>query len=92
MVFYSLLKALVGQPLSIELKNGICLSGCLTSVDQFLNLRLSDLSVENCEKTPLLSSMKSVFVRGSVVQYVHLPKDSVDLKLLEDATRRIVSS
>lgn len=32
--------------------------------------------------------MKNVFIRGSVVRYVHLPASSVDTQLLEDATRR----
>lgn len=34
------------------------------------------------------SSVKNVFIRGSVVRYVHLPGASVDTQLLEDATRR----
>jgi len=29
-----------------------------------------------------------VFIRGSVVRYVHLPAAAVDIPLLEDATRR----
>jgi hypothetical protein len=34
------------------------------------------------------SSVKNVFIRGSVVRYVHLPGAVVDTALLEDATRR----
>ena len=34
------------------------------------------------------SSVKNIFIRGSVVRYVHLPAASVDIALLEDATRR----
>jgi len=34
------------------------------------------------------SSVKNVFIRGSVVRYVHLPAAAVDVPLLEDATRR----
>jgi U6 snRNA-associated Sm-like protein LSm2 len=29
-----------------------------------------------------------MFIRGSVVRYVHLPGNAVDTGLLEDATRR----
>jgi hypothetical protein len=36
----------------------------------------------------LQSSVKNVFIRGSVVRYVHLPANAVDTPLLEDATRR----
>lgn len=39
-------------------------------------------------KYPHLSSVKNVFIRGSVVRYVHLPAAAVDTPLLEDATRR----
>lgn len=34
------------------------------------------------------SAVKNVFIRGSVVRYVHLPAGAVDIPLLEDATRR----
>ena len=34
------------------------------------------------------SSVKNVFIRGSVVRYVHLPANAVYTPLLEDATRR----
>lgn len=36
----------------------------------------------------LQSAVKNVFIRGSVVRYVHLPASAVDVPLLEDATRR----
>lgn len=34
------------------------------------------------------SSVRNIFIRGSVVRYVHLPAAAVDTALLEDATRR----
>lgn len=40
------------------------------------------------DKYPHLSSVKNMFVRGSVVRYVMLPRSEVDVGLLEDATRR----
>jgi U6 snRNA-associated Sm-like protein LSm2 len=33
-------------------------------------------------------SVKSLFVRGGVVRYVHLPADAVDVELLQDASRK----
>ncbi len=33
-------------------------------------------------------AVKTVFVRGSVVRYVHVPQDAVDTELLQDAARR----
>lgn len=38
--------------------------------------------------TAIQSAVKNVFIRGSVVRYVHLPSSAVDTALLEDATRR----
>jgi U6 snRNA-associated Sm-like protein LSm2 len=34
------------------------------------------------------SAVKNIFIRGSVVRYVHLPADAIDTALLEDASRR----
>ena len=42
----------------------------------------------NAIHSVLQSSVKNVFIRGSVVRYVHLPGSAVDTALLEDATRR----
>lgn len=39
-------------------------------------------------KYPHLAAVRNVFIRGSVVRYVHLPAGAVDTALLEDATRR----
>ena len=33
-------------------------------------------------------SVKSCFIRGSVVRYVQLPSDEVDTQLLQDASRK----
>lgn len=38
--------------------------------------------------TLLKCSTRDMFIRGSVVRYVHLPAGAVDTALLEDATRR----
>lgn len=91
----------------------------LKSVDQYLNIKLDDISVVDDLQYPHLvrfflsiprtvlcpgsratdgrvttprpdpqSAVKNVFIRGSVVRYVHLPAQAVDVPLLEDATRR----
>ncbi|THW55399.1 hypothetical protein D6C93_07467 [Aureobasidium pullulans] len=73
---------------TVELKNDISIRGTLKSVDQYLNIKLDDITVLDDLKYPHMSSVKNVFIRGSVVRYVHLPAASVDTPLLEDATRR----
>lgn len=76
----------------MELKNDLIVRGTLKSVDQYLNIKLDDITVLDELKYPHLSSVKNVFIRGSVVRYVHLPAGEVDRGLLEDASRRGESS
>ncbi|KAF2836301.1 U6 snRNA-associated Sm-like protein LSm2 [Patellaria atrata CBS 101060] len=88
MLFFSFFKTLVDHEVTVELKNDISIRGTLKSVDQFLNIKLDDISVVDEVKYPHMSSCKNVFIRGSVVRYIHLPAAAVDTALLEDATRR----
>lgn len=53
-IFYSFFKTLVGQRVRVELKNDMEIEGRLESVDQFLNVKLSDISVVDEEKYPHL--------------------------------------
>ncbi|CAO1627596.1 unnamed protein product [Sympodiomycopsis kandeliae] len=116
MLIFSFFKTLTNQPITIELKNDVAITGTLKSVDQFLNFRIENLRVvgnENAEayigsgqaeldpqgqkelmsaKWPHLLALKSAFIRGSVVRYVHIPSAAVDTQLLEDATRREATS
>jgi U6 snRNA-associated Sm-like protein LSm2 len=82
-LFYSFFKTLVGQPVTVELKNDLRISGNLVSVDQFLNIKLDDISSESMQ----LAAIKNCFIRGSVVRYVTLPATGVDTGLLQDAAR-----
>lgn len=72
----------------VELKNDLQISGRLQSVDQYLNVKLSDVSIVNPEKYPHLVSLKNCFVRGSVVRYIHMQKAAIDIDQLEDSCRR----
>ncbi|KAL7629258.1 U6 snRNA-associated Sm-like protein LSm2 [Parahypoxylon ruwenzoriense] len=87
----SFFKTLIDHEVTVELKNDIQIRGTLKSVDQYLNIKLDDIQVVDEIKYPHLSSVKNVFIRGSVVRYVHLPAAAVDVPLLEDATRREAS-
>lgn len=88
MLFFSFFKTLVDQEVIVELKNDIEIKGTLRSVDQFLNLKLDNISTVNETKYPHLKAVKTLFVRGSTVRYVHLNATSVDCTLLQDASRR----
>ena len=51
-LFYSFFKTLVGKEVTVELKNDMSIRGRLESVDQFLNLKLADISVTDEERYP----------------------------------------
>lgn len=88
MIFYSFFKTLVGNKVTVELKNDLQISGVLHSVDQFLNIRLTDVQAVDDKQHPYIMSVKNCFIRGSVVRYVELPPDEVDVALLQEASRR----
>jgi small nuclear ribonucleoprotein (snRNP)-like protein len=52
MLFYSFFKTLINEQVTVELKNDLVIIGTLASVDQYLNLRLNDISVKDPEKYP----------------------------------------
>ncbi|KAL6763937.1 hypothetical protein V8C86DRAFT_2484452 [Haematococcus lacustris] len=88
MLFYSYFKTLVGKEVTVELKNDLAITGTLHSVDQYLNIKLVDTRAVNEVKYPHMRSVRSCYIRGSVVRYIQLPASAVDVEILHDATRR----
>ena len=74
--------------MTVELKNDLAISGTLMSVDQSLNIKLENTKVVDEERYPHMKSVRNCFIRGSVVRYVQLPPEAVDVDILHDATRR----
>lgn len=68
MIFFSFFKTLVGKEVAVEMKNDVVMTGVLVSVDQYLNVKLRDVSVINADAHPQLVSMKNCFIRGSAVR------------------------
>lgn len=62
--------------------------GTLHSVDQYLNMKLTEITVADPERHPHMLSVKNCFIRGSVIRYVQLPADQVDTQLLQEASRK----
>ena len=54
MLFFSFFKKLVGKQVTVELKNDLQIRGTLLSVDQFLNIKLDEIQVNEPEKYPHL--------------------------------------
>lgn len=88
MLFFSFFKTLESKSVTIELKNDLMIKGILHSVDQYLNCKLQDVEVLNGDRHPHLLAVSSVFIRGSVVRYVHINPADVDVPLVQDASRR----
>ena len=88
MIFFTVFKTLIDKEIAVELKNDVALTGTLHSVDQYLNIKLNDVTVVEADRFPQLVSMKNVFIRGSVVRYVQIPSGEIDTELLQDASRR----
>ena len=88
MVFYSYFKTLVGKEVTVELKNDMEVSGVLHSADQYMNIKLNEVRVADPARFPHMASVKNCFIRGSVVRYVQLKKDDIDVDVMHEATRR----
>lgn len=56
MLFFSFFKTLVNHEVTVELKNDISIRGTLKSVDQYLNIKLDDITVVDEVKYPHLVS------------------------------------
>ncbi len=79
----------MGKEIAVELKNDVVLVGRLHSVDQYLNVKLTNVSIAvDKEKYPQLSALQNCFIRGSVVRYIQIPPEEVDVELLQDAARK----
>ncbi|CAM9669052.1 unnamed protein product, partial [Ectocarpus fasciculatus] len=87
-LFFSFFKTLVGKEVAVELKNDIAITGTLVSVDQYLNVKLTDVRVVDPTRYPQLVPIKSCFIRGSVVRFIQIPGKDVDTELLQDAARK----
>ena len=90
MLFFQLFQQLVESKseVIVELKNDLQIKGKLQSVDQYLNVKLMNVTIENPEKYPHLVSLKNCFIRGSVVRYIHMDSKAVTIDALEDSCRR----
>lgn len=73
---------------TVELKNDLQITGTLHSIDQYLNIKLNNTSVNQNEGFVHLGSLKNCFIRGSVVRYIFFPPSHVDIELLQKACRK----
>ncbi|KAJ7530817.1 hypothetical protein O6H91_14G020600 [Diphasiastrum complanatum] len=77
-------QALVGLELLVELRNELCIRGILDDCDADMNITLKDTVVENVEG--IKSSLPMIFVRGSVIRFIHMP-DTFNVSQAVEARR-----
>ncbi|KAI3389169.1 hypothetical protein SNEBB_009725 [Seison nebaliae] len=88
MLFYSFFKTLIGKDVIVELKNDMALAGKLHSLDQYMNIKLSEIQLIDPERFPHFQSVRHSYIRGSSVRMIQLPAKEIDTRLLEEATRK----
>ena len=71
MKLYMIIKKIVHEPITLELKNGIVIHGVLQNVDKCLNIFLKNVkrSVKNSNSIFL----KGIAIRGNNIRYIILP-------------------
>ena len=84
--FYSIFRTLKDQKakVKIELKNDGIVKGTLAYVDKNMNFFLTEAEPDEATFTKSVV-MKSCFIRGSSVKFVHILKNQLDLTLIEEA-------
>ncbi|KAK6588373.1 hypothetical protein RS030_6851 [Cryptosporidium xiaoi] len=94
MLFFNFLQTLIDKKVvvTVELKNDLQITGTLHSIDQYLNIKLNETSVNQNESFVHLGSLKNCFIRGSVVRYIFFPPSQVDIDLLQKACRKELRS
>ncbi|KAM3145729.1 U6 snRNA-associated Sm-like protein LSm2 [Paramecium bursaria] len=91
MFFLTFFKGLIekSETVTVELKNGLQITGQITYVDQNLNFNLLNPEVPNQIEQPQFVSLKNTFIRGSNVRYIHIP-DDIDKQVMIEACRNEV--
>ncbi len=81
------IQSLEGTKLVIELRRDTIIRGTLTSVDESLNLQLTDATVKTLDGTQ--RSAANLHVRGSAVRFIHLPGNLEPAAAVEAHVRQV---
>jgi small nuclear ribonucleoprotein (snRNP)-like protein len=84
------IQSLEGTKLVIELRRDTIIRGTLTSVDESLNLQLTDAIVKTLDGTQRIAA--NLHVRGSAVRFIHLPGNLEPAAAVEAHRRRIAQA
>lgn len=84
------IQALEGTKLVIELRRDTIIRGTLGSVDESLNLQLTDATVKTLDGTQ--RNAANLHVRGSAVRFIHLPGNLEPAAAVEAHRRRVAQA
>lgn len=70
---------------TVELKDGLEITGFLGQVDSNLNIVLNNIKVSRIEEHPFLKSLSEVFIRGNNIRYIHFNIKEVDLDVIQES-------
>ena len=84
------LQALEGTKLVIELRRDTIVRGTLDSVDDALNLQMTDASVKTLDGAT--RNAANLYIRGSSVRFVHLPGNLEPAKAMEAHRNRVAQA
>lgn len=78
-VYFEFATPHVGERVGVQTKAGLVYEGVLEAVDTFLNLRLRDVRAPTGGRPAPrgMEAFKSLYIRGSSLQYFYVPKESL---------------
>lgn len=84
------IQALEGTRLVIELRSDTIVRGTLDSVDEALNLQMSDATVKTLDGATRTAS--NLYLRGSSVRFIHLPGNLDPAKAMDARRNRVAQA
>ena len=84
----TLLKMAYNQPMLVELKNGETYNGNLASCDTWMNLQLRGEVICTSKDGENFWKMPEVYIRGSMIKYLRLPDEVMDIAKQQDTGKR----
>ena len=82
----SLLRAAQNHPMLVELKNGETYNGHLVNCDNWMNIHLRDVICTSRDGDRFWR-MPECFIRGSVVKYLRIPDEVIEMVKEEAAVK-----
>ncbi|KAG2488001.1 hypothetical protein HYH03_013438 [Edaphochlamys debaryana] len=83
-----LIKSLVGTRVVVELRNDVLLKGRLDDVDDFMNMTLSEATLQTAQGYK--TQYESMYVKGRNVRIVHMPKSLDPAQAIESYRRKLI--